>query len=98
MNKLGYKSGKVMGYSIRTDNYRFTIWMHNYTSDKPFDEKKVYATELYDYQKDPLEKENLVKDRRYEKIASSLYKKCRSISRSSKNLPDHLCHELPNKF
>jgi iduronate 2-sulfatase len=75
MNKLGYKSGKVMGYSIRTDTHRFTIWMHNYTSDKPFDEKKVYATELYDYQKDPLEKENLVRDERYKKVSSSLYKK-----------------------
>jgi len=82
MSKLGYKSGKVMGYSIRTDKYRFTIWMHNYTSDKPFDEKKVYAKELYDYQRDPLEKENLVKDKRYEKLSSSLYQKMQDFLRS----------------
>ena len=82
MSKLGYKSGKVMGYSIRTDQYRFTVWMHNYTSDKPFDEKKVYATELYDYQRDPLEKENLAKEKRYEKLSASLYKKMQDFLKS----------------
>jgi hypothetical protein len=56
--------------------------MHNYTSDKPFDEKKVYATELYDYQRDPLEKENLAKEKRYEKLSASLYKKMQDFLKS----------------
>ena len=41
------RAGGVMGYSMRTDRYRYTEWMNRDTGD-------VVATELYDYEKDPL--------------------------------------------
>jgi len=41
-----YPRGKVMGYSMRTDRYRYTEWI---------DAKQTIATELYDHSKDDAE-------------------------------------------
>jgi arylsulfatase A-like enzyme len=71
--KLGYTNANIMGYAIRTDNFRYVIWMNNFSSTEPFDEKKIYAKELYDYKKDPLEKINLVNESNYSKKAKSMY-------------------------
>jgi len=42
-----------MGYSMRTDRYRFTVWVER------ADHSKVHATELYDHQTDPQENTNI---------------------------------------
>ncbi len=42
-----------MGYTMRTDRYRFTCWMQRN------DHTKVDAIELYDHQKDPQENVNV---------------------------------------
>ena len=47
-----YPRAKAMGYSIRTDRYRYTEWLSA-------DRKTVLARELYDHELDPLESENL---------------------------------------
>jgi arylsulfatase A-like enzyme len=73
--KLGYANGKLMGYSLRTDKYRYTIWMNDFTSKQTYDAKKMYAAELYDYVKDPLEKVNVVNDKKYKAISADMYKK-----------------------
>ncbi len=44
---------KLMGYSMRTDRYRFTQWLYR---DDP---SKVEAVELYDHQTDPQENVNI---------------------------------------
>jgi len=72
MIKKGYTDSKIMGYSMRTDKYRFTIWMNNFTSKQPFNESQVYAFEMYDYVKDPLEKVNVVNDKDYATISKEL--------------------------
>lgn len=72
MIKKGYTDSKMMGYSLRTDKYRFTIWMNNFTSKQPFDESQVYASEMYDYVKDPLEKVNVVNDKNYITISKEM--------------------------
>ena len=41
--------GELMGYSMRTDRYRFTVWVLRN------DHSKVDAVELYDHQADPQE-------------------------------------------
>nr|WP_315148615.1 sulfatase [uncultured Flavobacterium sp.] len=79
---LGYKKGNLMGYTLRTNQYRYTIWMNDFTSKQAFEASKVYATELYDYEKDPLEKVNVVKDKKYEKIASDLNAKMMEFFKS----------------
>ncbi len=50
------EKGGLMGYSMRTDRHRFTVWVK--TSDKT----QVDATELYDHQLDPQENVNLAND------------------------------------
>lgn len=50
-----YPRGKlpeVMGYSIRTDRYRYSEW-------RDFRSGKIQARELYDHQHDPLETRNI---------------------------------------
>ena len=50
-----YPRRKLMGYAMRTDRFRFTVWV-----DKK-DHTKVDAIELYDHEKDPQENVNVAK-------------------------------------
>lgn len=62
--------GGVMGYSMRTERYRYTEWVTNdgwnlKNKEKPVWKhpalgNRVVATEFYDYQKDPMETRNLI--------------------------------------
>jgi arylsulfatase A-like enzyme len=68
------KDGKqVMGYSLRTRNHRYTIWMDkDWISTMPYKEEFQIGIELYDYKKDPLETRNLAEDPDYANVAKSL--------------------------
>jgi len=47
--------GALMGYAMRTDRYRFVVWVrHN-------DHTRIEAIELYDHQNDPQENTNIAK-------------------------------------
>jgi iduronate 2-sulfatase len=48
-------SGALMGYSMRTDRYRFTVWVDRQ------DHSRVDAMELYDHATDPQENTNVAK-------------------------------------
>ena len=72
-DRLGYADANVMGYSIREKQFRYTIWMRNsFRSTMPFNPKSVIGDELYDYNADPLEKQNVVKDKKYSETAKRL--------------------------
>ncbi|RXP44532.1 DUF4976 domain-containing protein [Lutibacter sp. HS1-25] len=65
-----------MGYSLRTNRYRYTEWFdEGYRSYKPYDEGVVIARELYDYEVDPLESKNLVNEAEYASIVIELKSK-----------------------
>lgn len=51
-----YPRDKLMGYTMRTDRHRFTIWVD------AKDHAKVDAIELYDHQNDPQENTNVAND------------------------------------
>ena len=51
-----YPRRNIMGYSMKTDRYRFTAWKNKNTG-------KVVATELYDHETDPAENENIAGDK-----------------------------------
>jgi iduronate 2-sulfatase len=81
--KLGFNSTGLMGYSIRNQRYRFTVWMGNdFRSNLPFNEKLLFGTELYDYEKDPLETINVVDDRKYSSISSEMKKQMLAFFKS----------------
>jgi arylsulfatase A-like enzyme len=58
--------GALMGYSMRTDRYRFTVWVSR------TDHSKVDAVELYDQQKDPQENTNIANDPANAELVSRL--------------------------
>ncbi len=71
--RLGYDKAEYMGYSIRDNRYRFTIWMDKgFRSTQPFKKELVIGTELYDYKVDPLETTNVYKDAKYAAISKEL--------------------------
>lgn len=56
-----------MGYSIRTSRFRYTEWISmNFRTDQVYDTGKVVAREMYDYEKDPLETENILNKPEYQ--------------------------------
>jgi len=57
---------KFMGYSVRTERYRLTLWKDRY------DPSKIVGRELYDYEKDPLEMQNLIEETSYQEIVKKL--------------------------
>jgi len=56
---------EYMGYSIRTDRYRYTRWIERKTGN-------TFETELYDYLMDPLETRSFVNDSGYDAIVLRL--------------------------
>jgi len=54
-----YPRKDIMGYSLRTERYRFTSWQRN------SDPAQEVAVELYDHQKDPGEKKNMASATEY---------------------------------
>jgi len=67
--RKGGKTGSgfdVMGYTMRTDRYRFTVWVDRN------DHTKVDAVELYDHKTDPQENYSLAKKPEYAELVKSL--------------------------
>jgi iduronate 2-sulfatase len=56
----------LMGYSMRTERYRFTVWLHR---DDP---GKVADIELYDHQTDPQENLNVAKSPAHRELLEQL--------------------------
>jgi len=62
-----YPRGGVMGYSMRTDRYRFTRWQKQKDGE-------VVAVELYDHQADPQENVNLAAASEHKDLVARLTK------------------------
>lgn len=59
-------NGRLMGYTMRTERYRFTRWV------KRDDHAKVDAVELYDHQTDPQENTNIANDQKNAALVAKL--------------------------
>ncbi len=60
-----FPRGKRMGYSIRTDRHRLTLWISQTTN-------QVEATELYDYADGLIETENMAAQAEYTNVVDQL--------------------------
>jgi len=58
--------GDLMGYSMRTDRYRFTVWVDQ------TDHSKIAALELYDHESDPQENINIAADPKNKALVEEL--------------------------
>lgn len=63
-----YPRGNRMGYSFRTKQYRYTVWISNKKSTEPIFKEDIFGEELYDYKTDPDETENKILDEDYSRI------------------------------
>ena len=66
-----YPRGKSMGYSMRTDSWRYTEWVHRSTGT-------TTARELYNHTKDSRETVNVAADSRYDQLVAQLSRQLRS--------------------
>ena len=62
---------KLMGYSMRTDRYRFTVWVGRE------DHSQVDSIELYDHQADPQENQNIANASANAKLVDQLTRQWR---------------------
>lgn len=68
-----YPRGKRMGYSLRTERYRYTAWIEfNYREGEKARLKNTIAEELYDYKTDPHETKNVAASSEYSDIHKEL--------------------------
>jgi len=58
-----YPRGKIMGYSLRSKRYRYTVWVE--WINRKIDANKIVYEELYDYEKDPHETINVIDSNEY---------------------------------
>ena len=63
-----------MGYSFRSERYRYTVWVKNKKSTEPISNDDIYAEELYDYKIDPNETENKAGLENYQRIKTQFVK------------------------
>ena len=80
-----YPRGNKMGYSFRTENYRYTLWINNKKSTDPIREDDIIAEELYDYKTDPNETENKIGLQEYEKTKKFFQKEAVNYFNSQLN-------------
>lgn len=68
---------QVEGYAIRTDRYRYVEWVDIKVrkDNGKYGEDKIVARELYDYEKDPLEKVSVVNFPEYKDVVEKLHMK-----------------------
>lgn len=64
----------VMGYSLRTERHRYTTWADGATGE-----------ELYDYDHDPRELQNLASDARQSKLKAKLHERLTAIVQARKS-------------
>ena len=69
---------RIMGYTMRTDEYRYTEWVaYNHTTFKA-DWSQVYARELYAYSSDPHEDVNVAEVAAFQDLGQALSRQLRA--------------------
>ncbi|RMD81686.1 MAG: DUF229 domain-containing protein, partial [Lentisphaerae bacterium] len=87
---------RLMGYSLRTRQYRYTAW---YPWDMAKGTVKAFspvAEELYDYRQDPLETVSRIKDPRYLSVRNSLKALLEKHLRNGQRVKDNLPVAVPS--
>lgn len=68
-----YPRNNLMGYSARSERYRYTEWhKQGGIMEGIYNGKDIKDKELYDYQKDPLETKNLIDDPAYKEVVKEM--------------------------
>ena len=66
----------IMGYTIRTERYRYTEWVgKDFRTTKHFNKEDITDAELYDYKIDPNETHNYLNNQAYKSVRDDMSKK-----------------------
>lgn len=79
--KSGKGNSDLMGYTMRTDRYRFTQWVQD------ADSTQIDALELYDHQSDPQENQNIANRPEHASLVKSLRLQLNAGWQSAKPAP-----------
>jgi arylsulfatase A-like enzyme len=75
-----FRRADIMGYTMRTERYRITLWMKgDYKHKDLFRDPVIDAVELYDYRTDPQERVSLAGDPEYAEVLKELKEKLLSL-------------------
>jgi arylsulfatase A-like enzyme len=74
-----FEGRQIMGYAFRTERYRYVEWVDNRFFEDPKATGQRVAVELFDYHKDPEERENLAKNPEYAKVLAGMQEIARSM-------------------
>ncbi|WP_258104180.1 sulfatase [Marinoscillum sp. MHG1-6] len=68
-----YPRGDRMGYALRNERYRYIEWHQGTNAQNGnYKEENLIATELYDYEEDPLEKVSRANDPEYDQVMAEM--------------------------
>lgn len=82
-----YPRGSYMGYALRTNRYRYIEWHKKEPAVKGiYSEENILATELYDYEVDPLETKNLTDEKEYVQVRVNLKEMLKGSFAENRNL------------
>ena len=71
--------GELEGYAFRNERFRYVVWLPvKIRTDHKYSDNKVVARELYDYEKDPMEKISVVDDPEYSEVVEYFRKQVKS--------------------
>ena len=80
------RGNDIMGYSVRTERYRFTLWLEGkFRSDEMIENPVVRGVELYDYVTDPQEKVSLAGNNSYAEVEEELKEKLLTLLNQQKS-------------
>ena len=80
-----YPRRNTMGYSFRTANHRYTLWIDKEKIGSTISDDDIKQEELFDYIKDPLETENHIGKNGYENIYNKLKQQAFGFSIPTQN-------------
>lgn len=71
----GNPAGEIIGYSLRNERYRYTVWVKNSPLlAKQLDKNNMIGEELYDYITDPLETKSFINNKSHKKVLTKMQK------------------------
>ena len=80
-----YPRRNTMGYSFRTANHRYTLWIGKEKIGSKISDDDIKQEELFDYSKDPLETENHIGKNGYKNIYNELKQQALGFLSPSQN-------------
>lgn len=95
-----HRGDNVMGYSLRTQRFRLTLWLKGeHKKQSIVDNPVILSAELYDYKKDPFETESLAGKAEYKETLAKLRAKLLTLlqEQANNNKVVYSANEKPKK-